>query len=73
MVDGANLLTTGDADYPNEGIVSSYVDDLYWALLSPINVIDFVQKSGSDYGYRLNMDKSIYLMARCEYPLQMRS
>ena len=28
-----------------------------------VKVIDFVQKPGPDYGYRLNMDKSIYLIS----------
>ena len=47
-----------------EGIVCSYIDDLFWAATpnKMVNVIDFVRKNGSDYGYRLNVDKLIYLM-----------
>ena len=41
------------------------MDDFYWGapFHKMVKVIDFVQKRGPDFGYYLNMDKSIYLMS----------
>ena len=45
--------------------MSGYMDDLQWAapFEKMVHVIKFVRDVGPDYGYNLNMDKSIYLMA----------
>ena len=41
------------------------MDDFYWGapFHKMIEVIDFVQKRGPDFGYHLNLGKSFYLMS----------
>jgi len=59
------LCSSTNASITDEGIVMSYIDDLYWA--APFNkmveIIEFVQLKGPNYGYNLNMDKCTYLLA----------
>ena len=47
------------------------MDDLYWTAPPDkmLEIIEFVLNRGPDYGYKLNMDKSIYLIAPCDRPL----
>ena len=49
----------------SQGFLASLMDDSYWGapFHKMVKVIDFVQRRGPDYGHRLNMDKSIYLMS----------
>ena len=46
------------------GFFASFMDDFYWGapFHKMIEVIDFVQKRGPDFGYHLNLGKSFYLM-----------
>ena len=59
------LCSSTNASITDEGIVMSYIDDLYWA--APFNkmveIIEFVQQKGPNYGYTLNMDKCTYFLA----------
>ena len=59
------LMFDSNASQSREGVVSGYMDDLQWAapFEKMVHVIKFVRDVGPDYGYNLNMDKSIYLMA----------
>ena len=58
---------TFDSNVPQlrKGVVSGYMDELQWAapFERMVQVIKFVRERGPAYGYNLNMDKSIYLMA----------
>ena len=49
----------------DKGFLASLMDDFYWGapFRKMVKVIDFVQKRGPDFGYHLNMGKSIYLMS----------
>ena len=52
-----DLLRSTNASISDQGIVMSYIDDLYWAAPFPkmIEVIKYVQLNGPKYGYTLNM------------------
>ena len=60
-----DLLRSTNASISDQGIVMSYIDDLYWAAPFPkmIEVIKYVQRNGPRYGYTLNMSKCKYLLA----------
>ena len=60
IVDQLNLV-----EDVQSGLLAAYMDDFYWATTyeKMVKVIERVQTVGPNYGYRLNMDKSIYLMA----------
>jgi len=60
-----DLLRSTNASLSDQGIVMSYIDDLYWAtpFQKMIEVIKYVQLNGPTYGYTLNMNKCKYLLA----------
>ena len=57
----AQLLRAPASRGSKKGLVAGYIDDLYWAATFPkmIEVIKFALLRGPDYGYKLNMKKSI--------------
>lgn len=62
----ADLLRhTSSGNFNQEGSIVGYIDDLYWAapFEKMVQVIALVQDNGADFGYRLNLKKSLHLMA----------
>ena len=59
------LCSVTNASITNDGIVMSYIDDLYWGAPfdKMVEIIEFVQINGPKYGYTLNMHKCVYLFA----------
>ena len=62
-----DLLYDSNSSQPREGVASGYMDmdDLQWAapFERMVEAIKLVRERGPAYGYSLNVDKSIYLMA----------
>ena len=61
----ADLLYDSNSSQPRKGVVSGNMDDLQWAapFEKMVEVIKLVRERGPAYGYSLDMDKPIYLMA----------
>ena len=61
----ADLLRTANSPHTDIGVITTYIDDLYWAapFQKLIDIIRFVQLNGPSYGYNLNMNKCKYLLA----------
>ena len=60
-----NLLRDPNDQFDYNGVFAGYIDDLNWAATfdKMVEVIKFVLERGPAYGYKLNVKKSVYLMA----------
>ena len=60
-----NKLGTANSHHTDIGVITAYIDDLYWAapFQKMIEIIKYVQLNGPSYGYTLNMNKCKYLLA----------